>query len=113
MSDKIRGPISFGGPGFGGRRGGGGRFPQEEERPDGKKVLERISRETGGRLFEGVGEASHPGEIYESIADELSNQYSLGYTPASDVGLGYHKISLATKQKDMTVQARAGYYADH
>src|ERR1700694_2786783 len=45
----------FGFPGGGGmgRRGRGQpRFPQES-RPDGKKVLERISKETGARLFEG------------------------------------------------------------
>src|SRR6266481_1462329 len=38
------------------RRHGGmgrrGRRPSEESHPDGKKVLERISKETGGRLFE-------------------------------------------------------------
>src|SRR6201988_5205391 len=35
----------------GGGRGGGGRYPQQEH-PDGKKILERISKETGGQLFE-------------------------------------------------------------
>ena len=40
-----------GGPGGGGRRGGGQRSPQEV-RPDGKKILEQISKETGGRLYE-------------------------------------------------------------
>ena len=100
-------PFSFGGPGFGGRRGGG-RFPQEE-RPDGKKVLERISKETGGRLFE-VSKKQPIEDIYRTIAEELHNQYSLGYTPASDIALGYHKLHLTTKQKDMTVQTRDGFY---
>jgi len=105
-------PFSFGGPGFGRRGGGGGgrRFPQEE-RPDGKKILERISKETGGRLFE-VSKKQPIGDIYRSIAEELRNQYSIGYTPAADVTPGYHKIHLATKQKDLTVQSRDGYYAD-
>src|SRR5277367_2805796 len=44
----------FGMPGMGGggmgRHGGGGRPYPQEERPDGKKILERISRETGARL---------------------------------------------------------------
>jgi VWFA-related protein len=104
-------PFSFGGPGFG-RRGGGRRFPQQEERPDGKKILERISKETGGRLFE-VSKKQAIDEIFRTIAEELRNQYSLGYTPASDVGFGYHKIHVATKEKDMIVQSRDGYYADH
>jgi VWFA-related protein len=101
-------PFSFGGGGFG-RHGGGGHRP-EEERVDGKKILEQISKETGGRLFE-VTKKETLGDIYSSIAEDLRSQYSLGYTPAADETPGYHKIHLATKQKDMTVQARDGYYA--
>ena len=52
-------------------------------------------------------------EIYAQIEQELRGQYILGYVPdKSPVGAYYHKIHLATKQKDMTVQARDGYYAD-
>jgi VWFA-related protein len=97
----------FGGPGMG-RQGGAHRYPHEE-RVDGKKILERISRETGGRAFE-VSKKQTVGDIYDAIAEELRNQYSIGYTPASDAVPGYHKINLTTKQKDMTVQAREGYY---
>jgi VWFA-related protein len=104
----------FGGPGMGGHRGGmgggGQRYPQEN-RADGKKVLERISRETGGRMFE-VTKKEPIDQIYKTISEELRNQYSLGYTPGPDVTSGYHKIHLTVKQKDMTVQARDGYYAD-
>ena len=104
-------PFSFGGPGFGRRGGGGGRrFPQEEH-PDGKKVLERISKETGGRMFE-VSKKQPIGDIFRTIAEELRNQYSLGYTPDNDEAAGYRKIHVATKQKDLSVQARDGYYAD-
>ena len=110
---QNQGPFGgFGGPGMGrhGGYGGGHRYP-EQERPDGKKILERISRETGGRLFE-VSKKQPIDQIYASIAEELRNQYSLGYTPGPDVAPGYHKIHLATKQKDMTVQTRDGYYSD-
>jgi VWFA-related protein len=104
--------TGFGGfGGMGGHHGGGrGRYPQEE-RPDGKKVLEQISKETGGRVFEVSGKDSVD-KIYAQIEEELRNQYSLGYTSdRSDLG-GYRKISLKTKQKDLVVQAREGYYAD-
>ena len=94
-----------------GRHGGDHRFPQEE-RPGGKKILERISRETGGRLFK-VSKKQPIDAIYASIAEELRNQYSLGYTPAADLSLGYHKIHLTTKQKELTVQTRDGYYSEH
>jgi VWFA-related protein len=109
---QNRSPFGFGGPGMGRHGGGQGRYPQQQqERPDGKKILERISKETGGRLFE-VSKKEPIEEIYKTIAEELRNQYSIGYTPASDVGPGYHKIVLTTKQKDMIVQARDGYYAE-
>jgi len=49
-------------------------------------------------------------KIYSEIEEELRSQYSLGYTPDKNTGTGYHKIHLTTKQKDLTVQARDGYY---
>jgi len=100
------------GPGGMGRHGGGwpGRYPQQE-RPDGKKILDQISKQTGGRLFE-VSKKLPIEQIYAQIQDELRNQYNLGYTPnPPDAGVSYHKISLTTKQKDLIVQARDGYYA--
>jgi VWFA-related protein len=97
--------------GFGGMGRHGGRYPQEQ-RPDGKKILERISKETGGRLFE-VSKKEPVDQIYTQIADELRYQYELGYTPDRVDLSGYHKIQLTTKKKDLEVQARDGYYADN
>lgn len=98
--------------GGGGRRGGGQRSP-EEARVDGKKILERISRETGGRLFE-VSKKETVSQIYSTVAEELRTQYSLGYTPTKNEAAvpGYHKIKLEAKKKDLKVQTREGYYAD-
>ncbi len=106
------GGRGMGGMGGMGRRGGGrGRYPQQE-RPDGKKILEQISKQTGGRLFE-VSKKQPIEQIYDHIQEELRNQYSLGYTPdRADLGAGYHKIRLTTKKKDLIVQARDGYYAE-
>jgi VWFA-related protein len=101
------GGFSMGGRGGGGQRGGG-RNPQEE-RPDGKKILQQISKETGGRFFE-VSKKETVDKIYAEIEEELRNQYSLGYTPDKNAGAGYHKIVLTTKQKELVVQARDGYY---
>jgi VWFA-related protein len=103
----------MGGPGMGrggmGGGRGGRRYP--EEHADGKKVLERISRETGGRMFE-VSKKEPVQQIYSRIEEELRNQYNLGYTPdrADAAESGYHKIQLAAKKKDLVVQARDGYY---
>jgi VWFA-related protein len=111
-------PGGFGGVGGigrrrgmgGGGRGGGSRYPRQE-RPDGKKILERISKETGGRLFE-VSKKQPVGDIYAQIEEELRSQYSLGYGPSAEAGPGYHKILVTTKQKDLIVQTRDGYYVD-
>jgi VWFA-related protein len=98
-------------PGGGG--GGGRRYPQQQEqRPDGKKILDRISKETGGRLFE-VTKKQSVDQIYDLIQQDLRAQYILGYVPdKSPTGADYRKIHLTTKQKDLIVQARDGYYAD-
>ena len=102
-----------GGMGGGGVGGGGGhhRYP-EELRPDGKKVLEQLSKETGGRFFE-VTKKQPIDEIYTAINQELRNQYALGYVPEkTDATAGYHKLHVAVKQKDASVQTRQGYYLD-
>jgi VWFA-related protein len=94
----------------GGGRGGPGRYPQQE-RPDGKKVLERISKETGGQLFE-VKKKLPIEQIYAQIEEELRNQYSLAYTPdRPGDDSTYHLIHVTVSQKDLIVQAREGYYS--
>ncbi len=103
----------FNGPGMGRRGGygggGGSRYPQQQ-RNDGKKVLEQISRETGGGFFE-VSKKETIDQIYSRIQEELRNQYSLGYTSDhTDASTGFRKISLTVKQKGLVVQATEGYY---
>jgi VWFA-related protein len=95
-----------GNQGFGGRgRMGGGR--REE---DGHQVLQRLSRETGGRYFE-VSKRQPIDKVYEALEEELRSQYSIGYTPdTSTASNDYRRIHLTTKQKSMTVQTREGYY---
>lgn len=97
--------------GGGGSRRGGGQRPAEKPRTDGKKILERISKETGGRYFE-VSKKESVGEIYTSIVEELRTQYRMGFTPDKDsAASGYHHLQLQAKRKEMTVQTREGYYA--
>ena len=93
----------------GGHHGGGGGYPRED-RPDGKKILTQISKETGGRLFQ-VSKKETVDKIYADIQEELRSQYSLGYAPDKDTGAGYHKILVTVKDKEMVVQARDGYYS--
>jgi VWFA-related protein len=115
FADEEEG-SSFGGRpgiGMGGHGGygghGGGRPRQQEERPDGKKILEQISEETGGRFFK--ASKKDLDKIYAQIDQDLRNQYSLAYTPDKGNTVGYHKIHLTVpNQKDLVVTARDGYY---
>jgi len=96
-----------GGGGGGGGRGGGG----SQGHADGKAVMQRLAQQTGGRFYE-VSKKESIEQIYTSIGEELRNQYSLGFTPdQADTEGGYHKILVTTTQKDLTVQARDGYYS--
>jgi VWFA-related protein len=100
-----------GGGGYpGGGRRGGQQQPQEN-RVDGKKILQQMADETGGRLFEVKGK-DKVADIYNQIAEELRSQYRLGYTPDATIsGDGYHRIDLSIpSQKNDRIQTRDGYY---
>lgn len=111
----------FGGPGMGRRggggwSGGGGGWPggggrnRGMERPDGKKILKQIARETGGGYFEVSGKKS-VGDIYAAIEEELRNQYSIGYVSDNSTGdSNFRRIDLTVNKKGLVVQAREGYY---
>jgi VWFA-related protein len=102
-------------PGGGGGRNGGGGYPgggrSGETRVDGKKILERMTSETGGRVFE-VSKKQTVADIYKQIAEELRAQYRLGFTPNKETASeGYHQIELtAPKDKNLFIQTRDGYY---
>jgi VWFA-related protein len=100
----------MGGPGMG-RHGGGGRGAPQQIQVDGKKILEQISSETGGQLFE-ASKKQPLDQIYKQIEENLRGQYNLGYTPAqaADSGAGFRKIQLTTTRKNLSVQTRAGYF---
>ncbi|CAN5736870.1 hypothetical protein BH10ACI4_BH10ACI4_19000 [soil metagenome] len=102
-------------PGGGGNGGGrGGQRGPSTERADGRKTLDRMAQENGGRLFE-VSKKQTTAQIYTQIAEELRAQYRLGYTPDKETASdGYHQIDLSLrdsdKQKKLTIQTRDGYY---
>jgi VWFA-related protein len=102
----------FGGGGRGRHGGGigGGRMPQEQ-RPDGKKVLQQISRETGGGFFE-VSKKNSIDQIYDRIQEELRNQYSIGYSSTQPDSAGaFRRITVTTRVKGLSVQTREGYFS--
>jgi VWFA-related protein len=99
----------------GGGRGGQGRQPSGlPNRPDGKKILQRMADETGGELFE-VSKKQTVADIYKMIGAELRAQYRLGYTPDKETASeGYHRILLSFSKstpKDLYIETRDGYYS--
>lgn len=97
-----------GGGGYPGN--GGSNYPPAQRRTDGKKILERMVHETGGRLFE-IKKGEDVAQLYNQIAEELRAQYRLGYTPTQEASAaGYHQVDLTTHQKNLIIQTRDGYY---
>jgi VWFA-related protein len=104
-------PMSYGG----GRRGRMPMPPQRDSGPDGdgKKVLERLARETGGSFYN-VSHRQPLSSIFERMQEDLRNQYSLGYTPDVPAKNGeFRKIHLAARDKTLIVQSREGYYGSN
>ncbi len=79
--------------------------------PDGSRVLSRMSKDTGGGMYE-VSKKHTLDQIFGVIQDELRSQYSLGYTSDRPVRISeFRNIQLTTRQKGLQVQARDRYWA--
>jgi VWFA-related protein len=77
----------------------------------GQSVLERMSRETGGGYFE-VSKKASIDDIFDTIQNELRNQYSIGYVSDKVPDIGeFRKIQLKTTDKSLSVQTRQRYWA--
>jgi VWFA-related protein len=76
----------------------------------GEDVLERLSGETGGRIFR--LEKRNLEKIFAEINEELRSQYSISYNPTNTARDGaYRRIEIQMADKSMKPQARKGYYA--
>lgn len=77
----------------------------------GDGALKKMAEQTGGRVFK--VDRKHPlGDIFREIQDEMRSQYAIGYTPTNEARDGsFRRVELRVPDKDLKVQARAGYYA--
>jgi len=72
--------------------------------------LQDWSKATGGHVYE-VSYSMPLKRIFENIAEELRSQYEIGYMLPADTKPGaFHKLELKTKNKQLKVQARTGFY---
>jgi hypothetical protein len=101
---RRQAPLSGGfGGGFGGQSGGGGMT----QRPD--PGLPKIAAETGGGYFE-LTRADDLKSTFARVADELHQQYALGFEPAKLDGKE-HDLEVKLKVKGMKARARKSYLA--
>jgi VWFA-related protein len=78
---------------------------------EGRSILQRMSKETGGGFFE-VTKRQSIDQVYDLIQDELRSQYNLGFVSDVPVRISeFRKLQLTTKQKGLTIQARDRYWA--
>jgi Ca-activated chloride channel homolog len=73
-------------------------------------VLKTLAHETGGRPFF-VDDVSQLQAIYSQIAEELSNQYSVGYVSKNPKRDGaWRRIIVRITKPNVTARAKAGYF---
>jgi VWFA-related protein len=103
-------PGGFGRGGFG--RGGhsgagsGGRVPVDDKPDDG---LPKIAAATGGSYFALTSTADLP-STFKRVADELHQQYALGFTPMALDGKR-HTLDVRLSVSGLTARARKSYVA--
>ena len=73
-------------------------------------VLRQLAQETGGRAFF-PQEVDDLPEIYQQISDELSSQYTVGYTSANPLRNGqWRRIVVRVNRDSATARTKQGYY---
>ena len=74
-------------------------------------VLRQFSQETGGRAFF-PNQIADLANVYGQIADELSSQYTVGYTshnPRRDGG--WRRVVVRVNRPNLTARTKQGYFA--
>lgn len=80
-------------------------------KPPTELVLELFTEETGGRLFS-VYDPDDLKEAVLEIQSELRFRYVLSYEPTAEAWDGsFRRIRLVTRDEDLLVRTRTGYYA--
>ncbi|HXE79493.1 MAG TPA: VWA domain-containing protein [Vicinamibacterales bacterium] len=73
-------------------------------------VLRQLAQQTGGRVFF-PKEASELSGVYERIAEELSSQYTIGYTSRNPKLDGaWRRIVVRVNHPNLTARTKQGYY---
>jgi Ca-activated chloride channel homolog len=86
----------------------------DEERREARRAeraLKALTTATGGQSYfpSSVGDVE---ETTQQVANDIRNQYVLGYTPSNEsLDGGFRRIEVKAKGRGLTVRTRTGYYA--
>jgi Ca-activated chloride channel family protein len=86
-----------------------GRDPRSNEKARPNRRIEELATQTGGGFYE-LHEHDDMNPTFTGIAEELHNQYVLGFSPANMDGKE-HKLEVKIKRPNMLVRARKSYVA--
>lgn len=99
------GNVQIGGGGY--PQGGGNAGASRSEYETGKRYLEELARNSGGRKFEASNDLN---AAFSGIAEELRRQYSLGYYPETVGQKGERRqIRVRVKRPNLIVRAKNSY----
>ena len=80
-------------------------------RSDGEFGLRQLAQETGGRLFL-PKRPTDLVDVYGQIANELTNQYIVGYlSNKSSADGAWRRVAVRVSRPNLQARTRAGYYA--
>jgi len=87
--------------------------PRRRFQTESDYALKTLARETGAQAFFPSQVAQLKG-IYSSIAEELANQYSIGYVPANtSAGSAFRRITVRLlSHPELTLRTRLGYTSE-
>lgn len=81
------------------------------KRSDGEFALRQLTQETGGRLFM-TKRPIDLVDVYTQIANELTNQYVVGYLSSNARADGaWRRVAVRVVRPNLQARTRAGYYA--
>lgn len=107
LNDILASIITGGSVNMGGGRGGG--RPDYAEYETGRKYLERLAVNSGGRNFEALS-IYNVDAAFSGIAEELRRQYSIGYYPEKVGQIGERKqIKIRVMRPGVVVRAKSSY----
>jgi Ca-activated chloride channel homolog len=88
-------------------RTGGGSTPEEYQ--FGREYLRQLADNSGGTIFDGNTDLRG---AFSEVANELANQYSIGYYSTNDKHDGkFRKVTVKVKKPGLAVRTKKGYYA--